>query len=91
MDTRAFETLLAQDGFDETLTRRLDPGHTVPPHTHPFDVRALVLEGEITLTSDAGTRTFAAGEVFTMNAGRQHAELCGPAGVSYLVGRRRTA
>ena len=91
MDTLEFETQLARDGFDETLTRRLDPGHTVPPHSHPFDVRALVLEGEITLTSDAGTRTFGAGEIFTMDSGRQHAELCGPRGVSYLVGRRRAA
>jgi quercetin dioxygenase-like cupin family protein len=87
-NTTDFESRLARDGFRETLTRHLDPGHEVPAHAHPFDVCALVLDGAITLTTDAGARTYVAGEVFTMEAGREHAESCGPTGVSYLAGRR---
>lgn len=88
MDTQVFETTLKKDGFDEVVTRSLPAGQVVPPHSHPFAVRALVLEGEITLTVGEASRTYRAGEVFTMDAACEHTEQVGAAGVDYLVGRR---
>ena len=52
-------------------------------------MRALVLDGEITLTVSGDARTYRSGDVFTMAAGCAHAESVGPDGVRYLVGRRK--
>ena len=89
MDTAMFEQALASDGYGEIETKSLAGGYQADEHSHPFDVRALVLAGEITLAWDGKTRTFTAGDVFTMETLCPHTEAVGPAGVSYLVGRRR--
>jgi hypothetical protein len=95
MDTSIFETRLKREGFLDVETKQAQPNFTSKPHTHPFDVCALVLEGELTLAREEGgkhaTQTFRAGEVFEMQAGCLHTEQYGPAGTTYLVGRRRPA
>jgi uncharacterized cupin superfamily protein len=88
MDRTAFEAALVQDGYGDIETKALLCTYRAGAHAHPFDVRALVLAGEITLTVNGAARSFTAGEVFTMEAGCSHAEAAGPDGVSYLVGRR---
>ena len=41
------------------------PGAKVnPEHSHPFDVRAMVLKGAITLTADGGSQTYKPGDTF---------------------------
>lgn len=86
MDAQDFHAALLRDGFSAE-TRLIEPGTTTPEHSHPFDVRGLVLEGDITLTTAEGSRTYRPGEVFTMAAGHPHAERIGPQGVRNLVGR----
>ena len=86
-----FEAALARDGFPDIAERALAAGKSVPMHTHPFAVRAFVLDGEITLTTGAGARTYRTGEVFVMAAGHEHAETVGPDGVRYVVGRATVA
>ena len=77
-----------QQGFVEIQTREV-PAHTHNTlHAHPFEVRALMLDGELSLDCDGETRTYRAGEVFTMAAGRSHVEQFGETGARYLVGRR---
>ena len=49
MDQTAFRSQLARDGFDEIDTRSMAPNLYNPPHSHPFEVRALMLAGELTL------------------------------------------
>ncbi|UPY35294.1 cupin domain-containing protein [Sediminicoccus sp. KRV36] len=90
MTPTEFEAALLRDGFSAE-TRAIEPDRVTPEHSHPFDVRALVLEGEITLSSAGGSRTYRPGEVFTMAAGCPHAEAVGPTGVRNLVGRRHQA
>ena len=60
-------------------------------HAHPFEVRALVLDGQISLSVAGVARSYGKGEVFTMAAGCRHAEEIGAEGVRYLVGRRRVS
>ncbi|MES2710624.1 MAG: cupin domain-containing protein [Pseudomonadota bacterium] len=86
MDAKEFEAALLRDGFTPAI-RAIEPGTATPEHTHPFDVRGMVLEGEITLTTAGGTRTYRPGEVFAMPAGHPHRETIGAAGVRNLVGR----
>lgn len=88
MDRTAFEAGLAADGFAPALPRRMEAGAVVGTHTHPFDARLLVLEGEFLLTQDGSTVAHGPGTVFEVPAGVPHAEGFGPAGASYLVGRR---
>jgi quercetin dioxygenase-like cupin family protein len=88
MDPTQFETALRQDGFTEVATKSQPPGHTAPEHAHPFDVRALVLEGEITLTVDGQGTAYRAGDVFVMEGGCRHSEAIGAEGARILSGRR---
>ncbi len=88
MQLQEFTRQLAAEAFSDVATKEMPAGPEVAAHSHPFDVMALVLEGEITL-GVAGARTiYRAGDVFTMAAGCEHTELYGDAGVRYLVGRR---
>ena len=83
-----FAAGLKADGFAETLTRRMEAGQAAPTHTHPFDARLLVLDGEIILEQGGTTRHYGPGEAFEVLAGVPHSESFGPAGAAYLVGRR---
>ncbi len=88
MDRAAFEAGLRADGFTETLTRRMEADEALDEHTHPFDARLLILEGEYRLTCRGETRSYGPGESFELAAGIPHAEAFGPQGATYLVGRR---
>lgn len=91
MDTTRFESELQSDGFGQIEAKTLAADASTTEHSHPFDVRALVVEGRISLTVAGDTRTYAKGDVFTMAADCRHAEQVGSAGVSYVVGRRHAA
>jgi len=88
---QTFEDDLKRDGFVEIETKSAESNKHVGDHSHPFDVRAKVLAGEITLTCAGVSRSYRAGDVFSMEAGCEHAEQCGPAGVTYTVGRKYKA
>lgn len=90
-DSHGFETALRSAGYAEVEIKQLAAGTHNAKHEHPFDMRALVLDGEITLTVDGEARAYRSGEVFTMDAGCGHIEDVGAQGVRYLVGRRRRA
>jgi quercetin dioxygenase-like cupin family protein len=91
MDAAEFKARLEREGYQEIATAEMRPSETRPPHAHDFDVAALVLEGEITLTCGDVAKTYRTGDSFTMKAGLPHAEAVGPNGFRYLVGRRRNA
>jgi uncharacterized cupin superfamily protein len=88
MDIAAFNDRLKAEGFDPAEERGLPAGESRAEHAHHFDVTAMVLDGDITLTCGGTRTTYTAGQVFTMAAGMPHCEDVGPAGVRYLVGRR---
>lgn len=88
MEATRFEARLRSEGYPEIRTNQLEPLCHNDEHAHPFDVLALVLEGDITLTVEGAARTYRTGEEFSMRAGCRHVEDVGPQGVKYLVGRR---
>ena len=88
MDTREFETQLKQGGYLDVETKKAAPSFLSKPHTHEFDVRALIVEGQLTLTRDGKVDTYRAGQIFEMDAGCLHTEQYGAEGTTYLVGRR---
>ncbi len=90
MDRTEFETQLRRAGF-EVASAEMKANEQRAEHSHDFEVRALVLEGSITLTYGGREHTYQAGEIFHMPAGMPHAEQVGPEGYRYVVGRRQPA
>ena len=89
MDTAEFTDALARDGYADISTRSQAPMLYNGAHSHPFDVRALMIAGELTLSHDSKTQVCRAGDVFTMAAGCMHEERYGPEGATYLAGRKQ--
>jgi quercetin dioxygenase-like cupin family protein len=82
----AFESDLRREGFEVVHGGQL-PGHTGELHAHDFDVRIMVLGGEITLTRDGKPEAFRAGDHCEVSAGCLHTEKVGPEGVAYIAGK----
>ena len=57
MDTKTFEANLRRDGFQEVETKTVPANFLSKPHTHEFDVHALILEGQLTLTREGRSET----------------------------------
>ena len=82
----AFESDLRREGF-EVIHGGQQAGFTEEMHAHDFDVRIMVLGGEITLIRDGRSETFRAGQCCEVPADCQHATTVGPEGVAYTVGK----
>lgn len=91
MDTEIFKRELAELGFDEILTRDWPANKFVDTHSHAFEVRALMLEGEFVLGCDGQDKLLRAGDVFTLEPNRPHTEQYGPTGARFLVGRKHAS
>ncbi len=85
---REFEADAKAQGFDEVLERRWAPLAVLDVHSHPFDVKALVVGGEMWLTAADATRHLQAGDAFELGADAPHAERYGSRGATYWVARR---
>ena len=88
MNRTEFEALLAADGYRDVAVKQRPPRDASPEHGHAYAVRALVLEGEMTITIAGRPRRYAAGEIFDVAAGTPHAETVGDAGVRFIYGTR---
>lgn len=87
-----FETFTAQaraQGFDEVLERKWPPSTVLESHTHPFAVKALVVQGEMWLSVGEDTRHLRPGDEFAVERDVPHSERYGPEGATYWVARRR--
>jgi quercetin dioxygenase-like cupin family protein len=91
MDRQEFEAGLQRDGFSPPVRVERAVGYSLADHDHPFDARAFILAGEITLTVGGVASTYKAGDIFRLAAGTVHLESAGPEGVVYLSGRREAA
>ena len=88
MDRTTFQASLESEGFSEIVTVERAADGFLDAHAHPFEAKALILAGEIMLAEGDTRQRYQVGEVFHLPANRTHTERYGPAGVSYLVGRK---
>ena len=88
MDTHEFEAQLRRDGYLDIKTKSLDPAIDTRPHSHPFDTRLLVLEGEATITCGEQERLYRPGDVMEIERGVEHFEQYGSARFGFVVGLR---
>ena len=91
MDATTFEASLRTAGITDIEQRDGAPNFAAKPHTHPFEVHALVLAGEFMLDRNGATEKYQTGDTFTMEPGCMHAEIFGPEGSKYMLGRRHPA
>ena len=85
----AFEAQARAQGFDEVLERKWKPDTVVASHTHPFAVRAFVVQGEMWLTVDGNVRHLRPGDEFALDREVPHAESYGAEGATYWAARRK--
>ncbi len=88
MNTEDFEAAVRREGYAEVLTREYASNYFAGDHSHPFDARALIVAGDITLTVGGTEHRYPTGTIFELPAGTVHKERAGLEGVTYRVGRR---
>ena len=87
MTPEEFEQQMRQQGYETVVVERPANG-SLDLHTHPFEARALILEGEITIVCEGRTQFCRAGELFQLDANMPHTETYGPQGVKYIAARK---
>lgn len=88
MTEHDFRTLLAEQGFEPPLLVERAAATQLDNHVHPFEALALILSGDITISTEQGETTYHAGETFHLQPNELHREAFGPEGVRYLAGRK---
>ncbi|MEY5029969.1 MAG: hypothetical protein RLZ63_2284 [Pseudomonadota bacterium] len=84
MTEAEFRQSTARD-FDEVVLRQWPAHAVVPEHSHPFALKAMLMEGQMWLSVDGIERAIEIGETFELAHGYPHAERYGPQGAAYLV------
>ncbi len=85
---REFTAHALAEGFDEALERKWAALTVLETHTHPFALKALVVQGEMWLSVGLDTQHLLAGDAFALERDVPHAERYGEDGATYWVARR---
>ena len=89
MNSEEFLQLLLREGFPEPVEVQQVSDGQLGIHEHPFEVKAFVVEGDITIVIDGLSKNYKAGEIFHLEFKQLHAESYGPEGVKYLASRKQ--
>ena len=84
----AYLRQLAALGFAPPVLVEREPNGFLDLHTHPFEARAFILEGEIELNCAGATTRYAPGTQFHLQNEEPHTERYGPGGVRYWSARK---
>ena len=85
---KEFEALALAEGFNEVLERSWPADAVLDTHTHPFALKARVVQGEMWLTVDHETQHLRPGDNFELAREAPHSERYGNNGATYWVARR---
>jgi len=80
--------MLVLEGFPEPILVEREAGGFLDAHTHPFEVKALVVSGQIDLAVDGVRTSYISGELFHLFENQVHTERYGNNGVQYLASRK---
>ena len=86
-----FLSMLVLRGYPEPILVEQEAGGFLDAHTHPFEVKALVVSGQIDLVVDGVRTIYVSGDVFHLSANQVHTERYGSNGVQYLASRKNSA
>ena len=87
MEQPEFIALLEREAFQEAVTVQRTADGFPDTHAHPFEAKALIIQGQLQISVDGVTQLYRRGEIFHLAANLPHKERYGPDGVTYLVGR----
>ncbi len=87
-DFDTFSTQALAEGFDEVIERSWAPLTVLDTHTHPFAVKALLIQGQMWLNVNGQIQDLQQGDAFTLDRDIPHDERYGPEGATYWVARR---
>jgi hypothetical protein len=88
MNQTAFLDLLTKGEFPAPICVLQECGGFVESHSHPYEVKALVTQGQIDIVIDGIKTSYLAGDVFHLLANQIHSESYGGKGVQYLASRK---
>jgi quercetin dioxygenase-like cupin family protein len=88
MNREQFFLKLEQDGYPQPVEVVREPNGFLGDHTHPFEVTALVVSGNIELIVEGVAKNYTPGEIFHLKYEQLHSETYGPNGVCYLAARK---
>ena len=89
MDEQKFRDLATGEGYTVGDIAVKPANDSNDFHAHDFSAKLLVIDGEITVTTEDGKATTCrTNDVFQLAAGIRHKEQVGPDGVRYLAGRK---
>jgi quercetin dioxygenase-like cupin family protein len=90
MDQLAFKAQLTKEQFNEIVEVSKPANEAMGLHTHPFEAKALITQGELCIAVNDVSKVYKQGDVFQLAPNTPHTEQYGPSGVTYLVGRKNT-
>ena len=90
MKPEAFLEKLAKEDFPAPVLVEREVGGFLDLHAHPYEVHALVIEGQIDITIGGIKSSYLAGDAFHLPPNQTHTENYGAKGVKYLASRRLT-
>jgi quercetin dioxygenase-like cupin family protein len=88
MTKTEFIHMLMQEGYPDPVQVQRDPHESLGEHSHPFEVYALILAGDIELIIEGESSIYKPGNIFYLGAQELHSESYGKEGVLYLASRR---
>lgn len=88
MNRQLFLDTLSQEGYPEPVEVSQPANGFLDLHTHPFAVKALVVDGSIEIAMNNIKQRFEVGDVFELHFAQEHSEAYGPTGVRYLASRK---
>lgn len=74
--------------FDPVYVWNAEPNEEDLEHTHRFDTKLVILDGEITIGMDGGSSILKAGDVIEIPKDKLHSGLAGPTGCKYIVAEK---
>ncbi len=88
MNARDWERQLRGEGFSHVYAWQDRPNIFYSDHTHPNLTAHIILEGDMTVTTEGKVQHCKAGDRFDVPAHAVHSARMGPNGCRYLVGEK---
>jgi mannose-6-phosphate isomerase-like protein (cupin superfamily) len=79
---------LMGEGFSCIFVWKDCPSASYPDHIHAGLTAHIILDGEMTITTNGSSQTYRAGDRCDVPAGAVHSARMGPRGCRYLVGEK---
>jgi hypothetical protein len=87
MDKDTFFKLLSLEELPEPVLVERESGE-MDEHDHPFESKALIIEGSICIVIDGIGTEYLPGDIFHLKPCQVHSERYGAQGVKYWVSRK---